>query len=67
MNTGKAVRVALAMNSMDQKELAAKVGVSVSTMSALCNGESATTKSLLRVAKALNMRLSELVALGEYK
>jgi len=65
MDTGKAIRVAMAMRSIQQKDLAALIGVNDSTMSTMCRGKYASMRTMERIANALNMKVSALVALGE--
>ena len=65
MNLSKAIRVALAMKEMNQKQLAERLGMYESAMSQLINRPSITTEKLTQIADALDMKVSELVALGE--
>ena len=65
MNVSKSIRVALAMRELTQKQLAERLGMYESAVSQLVNRSSITTDKLKRVADALDMRVSELVALGE--
>ena len=67
MNLSKAIRVALAMKEMNQKQLAERLGMYESAMSQLINRSSITTEKLTQIADALEMKVSELVALGEDK
>ena len=65
MNISKSIRVALAMRELTQKQLAERLGMYESAVSQLVNRSSITTDKLKQVADALDMRVSELVALGE--
>ena len=65
MNVSKSIRVALAMRELTQKQLAERLGMYESAVSQLVNRSSITTDKLKQVANALDMRVSELVALGE--
>jgi DNA-binding Xre family transcriptional regulator len=65
MNIGKGVRLALVMRDMKQRDLSAATGIAESKVSLVCNSQDASTKSLRVIAKALDMRVSELVALAE--
>lgn len=65
LNTSKAIRVALAMKEMTQKQLAERMGMHESAISQLVNRASITTDKLKKVADALDMKVSELVKLGE--
>ena len=67
MNLSKAIRVALAMKEMNQKQLAERLGMYESAMSQLINRPSITTEKLTQIADALDMKVSELVSLGEDK
>lgn len=65
MNVSKSIRVALAMRELTQKQLAERLGMYESAVSQLVNRSSITTDKLKQVADALEMKVSELVALGE--
>ncbi len=65
MDTGKAIRVALAQRGMKRDELATKLGVTSGRISVICSSASSSTVTLKRIADALDMRVSELAALGE--
>jgi DNA-binding Xre family transcriptional regulator len=65
MNTGKAIKVALAMREMNQNDLASKLGMTAPATSQMCSRKSASIAMLSKVAKALDMKVSELMALGE--
>lgn len=67
MNVSKSIRVALAMRELTQKQLAERLGMYESAVSQLVNRSSITTDKLKQVADALDMKVSELVALGEDK
>ena len=55
------------MKEMNQKQLAEQLGMYESAMSQLINRPSITTEKLAQIADALDMKVSELVALGEGK
>lgn len=62
----KALRVALAQRDMNQRELAAKMKVTEGAAHHwVATDRSMTMKTINRIAKALKMKTSELVALGE--
>ena len=65
MNMGKAVKIALAMNGMNQTELAKVMGVSSKYISRICNQKNFGIEAAKGVADALNMKVSELIKLGE--
>lgn len=67
MNVSKAIRIALAMKEMNQKQLAERMGMYESAVSQLVNRSSITTDKLKQVADALGMKVSELISLGEDK
>ena len=66
MNVKKAVRIAMATKDMDQKDVSEASNISQSHLSCIVNGKrSAGIDTLQRIADALEMKLSELVQLGE--
>jgi plasmid maintenance system antidote protein VapI len=65
MNIGKSMKIALLKNNMDQSGLAQTMEVHVSAISRISCNKTITTETLERVAKALKMKVSEFVALGE--
>lgn len=66
MNIKKAIRLALAMADMTQKDLSIKSGLPSGHLSLIINEKrSMTLTTLSKIAKALNMKASELIALGE--
>ena len=65
MNVGKSLKIALAMNGIKQSDLAAKVGMTTVWTSRLANSEKAGMGSVEMLAKALDMKVSEFLALGE--
>lgn len=65
MNITKSIRVAMAMRGLNQKGLANLLKMNESSLSQLINRQSITTEKLGLIASALNMKASELVALGE--
>lgn len=65
MNVGKSLKIALVKKGMSQTELAKKMGVHDQWVSKLANSESAAQTTLVGLAEALDMKVSEFVALGE--
>lgn len=65
MNVGKSLKIALIKKGMSQTELAKKMGVHDQWVSKLANSESAAQTTLVGLAEALEMKVSEFVALGE--
>lgn len=65
MNVGKSIRVAMAMKNMRNSELAEKLGVTQSTVSVMCSRDTAAGQTLKALAEIFEMKVSELLALGE--
>lgn len=65
MNIKKSIRVALAQKDMTQGDLAEKIGMTASNLSLLMNRESIPTARLAQIAEALDMKVSDLLKLGE--
>ena len=68
MYLGKAVRVAIAIKGMSQNQVTEKAGLSVGHLNNIIKGRNkggVTIGVLARIANALDMKLSEMIALGE--
>lgn len=65
MNFGKSIKMAMLKNDMNQEALAAILGIHYSGISHMSNRESTSTKNLVRVAKAFDMKVSDFIKLGE--
>ena len=65
MTTGKRIRFIRTFRGMTQKELADRMGRHSVYISRVCNNPMASASTIDDVAKALDMKVSELVALGE--
>lgn len=66
MNIGKSIKIACAMRDLTHYELADKAGVSTVTLSSLVNNKtSCKQKTLESLAKAVDLPVSEFIALGE--
>lgn len=65
MNVGKSIRVALAKKGMTQRQLAEQLGMLPTSLSQLASQQSCTGATLEKLARALGMKASEFVALGE--
>jgi transcriptional regulator with XRE-family HTH domain len=65
MNVGKSIKVALAQKGMSQNELAKRMGLTHTWVSALANKKKASTSTIEALAAQLDMKVSEFVALGE--
>lgn len=65
MNFRKSLKLALAQRDMKQKDLADRVGMRQTSMSQLAAQQSCTGATLQKIADALDMKVSEFVALGE--
>lgn len=65
MNVGKSLKVALAKREMKQVALAKKMGVGEVYISRLANSEHAGMGTVTKLAAAVEMTVSEFLALGE--
>lgn len=65
MNVGKSIKVALAQKAMSQAELAKRMGLTHTWVSALANKPKASTATVEALAAQFDMKVSEFVALGE--
>lgn len=65
MNVGKSIKVALAKKGMSQAELAKRMGLTHTWVSALANKPKASTATIEALAAQFDMRVSEFVMLGE--
>lgn len=66
MNIPKSIRVALAMRGMTQGQLAEATKIHQSNISKMMNGKYSVSDSHLQtIADAVDMKVSELIALGE--
>ena len=65
MNLGKSLKVALAKNAMTQSDLSRAQSWSLRTINKLANREGGSVSDINKLSKALGMKASEFVALGE--
>jgi len=65
MNLKKSISVALALRSMNRVELAAIMGISRQRVYAISNQKRIEIETLIALAKAFDMKVSEFIALGE--
>lgn len=65
MNIGKAVKVALAQNEKTQLWLSQELGLSAQAINNMCSRKSSQVSLIGKVADALDMRILDLIALGE--
>lgn len=65
MNIKKSVNIATAKAGITKRDLAALMGVSPSTLSGVLSRNVPTGDTLEKMARALGMKVSELIALGE--
>lgn len=65
MNVGKSIKVALAQKCMSQAELAKRMGLTHTWVSALANKPKASTATLEALSAQFDMKVSEFLALGE--
>lgn len=65
MNAGKSIKVALAKREMSQKELAEKMKTSTPYISQLVGRDHIGMGTVILLADAFEMKVSEFLALGE--
>lgn len=65
MNVGKSIKVALAQKCMSQAELAKRMGLTHTWISALANKPKASTATIEALAAQFDMKVSDFVRLGE--
>jgi DNA-binding Xre family transcriptional regulator len=65
MNVGKSIKVALAKKGLKQKDLADLMGIKPPSVSALAGQKSCSGETLEKLAAALDLPVSEFIALGE--
>lgn len=65
MNIKKSVNIATAKAGITKRDLAALMGISPSSLSGILTRNVPTGETLTSMADALNMKVSELIALGE--
>ena len=65
MNAAKSLRIALAMRGINQTQLAAMAGITQPSISGLAHRTNWNGESLQKIATALNMKVSDFIALGE--
>ncbi len=66
MNIGKSIKVACAQKEIQQQDLAEMLGLSTVTISTLANNKGGCKqKTLVALAGAFEMPVSEFIALGE--
>jgi len=66
MNTSRAIKIAMVKRDINQKKLSRLSGVSETTIShTVSQKTSPSTKTLSKLATAMNMSYSDLIKLGE--
>ena len=65
VDTGAAIKAAMAQRRMSQADLSAALGVNQPRASQLCRARNCTVETMCRVASAMGMSPSELIRLGE--
>lgn len=65
MNVGKSIKVALAQRDLNQTQLAAQMKCTQVWINRLANSRSASMATVESLASALNMKVSDFLALGE--
>lgn len=65
MNAAKSMKIAMAQRGMNQIDLAKKIGVTQPSISGLAKRSKWNGESLVKIAGAFGLKVSEFVALGE--
>ena len=65
MDLKKAVRIAAIMKDTTQTEVGEKAGITSANMSTMMNRGTCSIPNLIKIAAALDMKVSELIKLGE--
>ena len=66
MDIAKSIRIAKAMNDMNNRDLSEVTGIDCGTLSLYARGKATpNTKTLAVISDGLNMPVSELISLGE--
>ncbi len=65
VNTGKALRIAMAANNLKNIDLATKMKVSPVQVSYWRSRDSISMSTIIRLAEIFHMKASEFIALGE--
>lgn len=65
VNIKKAIKVAIAMRGISQRDLATAAGLSEASISSIVSRGAPSLKTVERLAKALGMKASELIKFGE--
>ncbi|MCK4621267.1 MAG: helix-turn-helix domain-containing protein [Desulfuromonadales bacterium] len=65
MNLKKSVKIALAKKEIKHGVLAEKMGMKVNTLSGILSKNNPSSNTIGKIAEALEMSASELIALGE--
>lgn len=65
MNASKSLKIALAQRELNQGQFAAICGISQPSMSGLVSRKNWNCESLMKVSKALGLKVSEFIKLGE--
>lgn len=65
MNLQKSIDMALALRNQRRADLARQMGVTGAGVSEMIKRNSTSTRRLSKIADALDMKTSELIALGE--
>lgn len=65
MNIAKSIRISLAVNGMNQRELAKESGLSEATITNIMKGKtSPSVKTIEKIASAMDCNFDELAAIG---
>lgn len=65
MNAARSMKIAMAQRDLNQEQLASLAGITQSSISGLAGRNKWNGESLVKISKALGLKVSEFVALGE--
>ena len=67
MDLSRSINVSMAIDGINQQQLAAKLGIAPASVSSMIKRGTCHTDTVTRLAKVFNIRSSEFVARGEVK
>jgi plasmid maintenance system antidote protein VapI len=65
MDIGKAVMIVLREKGMKKQDLAEQLDVTPATVSSICKGTGCSGRMLKKLSKVFDMKVSELISIGE--
>lgn len=65
MNVGLSIKLALVKAGKNQRQLAVELGISARQVNAVANSETASGKTIEKMAAIFGMKVSDFLALGE--